>query len=81
MQTISGKIIAGGGISGTVKTAEQVAVTELIFSSRFGFPNIGRADRLYIATDENAAYTFDASRNIYVRLNDFDTIQSRLREE
>lgn len=81
MQTISGKVVAGGGISGAVKTAEQVAVTELSFASRFEFPNIGRADRLYIATDENAAYRFDISRNIYVRLNEFDSIQSKLREE
>lgn len=81
MQIISGKVYGGGTVSGSVKVPEQVGAAELVFKSRFEFPNIGREDRLYIATDENAAYRFDVSQNIYVRLNDFDAIQSKLREE
>ena len=81
METIKGIVSVGGAVSGTVKTVESINVTELIFSTRLEFPNIGRADRLYIAKDENAVYRFDSVQNIYVRLNGFDSIQSRLREE
>lgn len=76
----SGLVSAGGTVSGKVK-AVGASPAELIFSNRLEFPNVGREDRLYIAVDENTAYRFDSVQNIYVRLNDFDAIQSRLREE
>lgn len=79
METIKGTVSAGGSVSGTVKMAEKVK--ELFFSSHLEFPGVGKDDRLYIAVDENSAYRFDANLNIYVRLNGFDAIQSRLREE
>ena len=80
MATISGKVYGGGTVSGKVKVPEQVIATELVFENRFEFPNVGRKDRLYIATDENAAYRFDVSQNIYIKLNDYDAIQSKLME-
>lgn len=80
MATISGKVYGGGTVSGKVKVPEQVVAAELVFANRFEFPNVGRSDRLYIATDENAAYRFDVSQNVYVRLNEYDAIQSKLME-
>ena len=80
MATISGKVYGGGTVSGKVKVPEQVVAAELVFENRFEFPNVGRKDRLYIATDENAAYRFDVSQNIYIKLNDYDAIQSKLME-
>ena len=80
MATISGKVYGGGTGSGKVKVPEQVVAAELVFANRFEFPNVGRSDRLYIATDENAAYRFDVSQNVYVRLNEYDAIQSKLME-
>ena len=80
MATISGKVYGGGTVSGKVKVPEQVVAAELVFANRLEFPNIGRADRLYIATDENAAYRFDTAQNIYIKLNDYDAIQSKLME-
>lgn len=80
MATISGKVYGGGTVSGKVKVPEQVVAAELVFANRFEFPNVGRKDRLYIATDENAAYRFDVSQNVYVRLNEYDSIQSKLME-
>ena len=76
----SGLVSAGGTVSGKVK-AVGASPAELIFSNRLEFPNVGREDRLYIAVDENTAYRFDPAQNIYVRLNDFDAVQCRLREE
>ena len=80
MATISGKVYGGGTVSGKVKVPEQVVAAELVFANRFEFPNVGRADRLYISTNENAAYRFDVSQNVYVRLNEYDSIQSKLME-
>ena len=80
MATISGKVYGGGTVSGKVKMPEKAGTAELVFANRFEFPNVGRKDRLYIATDENAAYRFDVSQNVYVRLNEYDSIQSKLME-
>ena len=80
MAEISGKVLAGGYVSGTVKMPEKAGTAELVFANRFEFPNVGRADRLYISTDENAAYRFDTAQNIYIKLNDYDAIQSKLME-
>lgn len=38
---------------------------ELYFNNRLEFPAIGKDKCLYIATDENIAYTFDTEKNIY----------------
>lgn len=90
METISGTVSVGASGNGSVYTGGSVSgkvrimgasPAELIFSDRSDFPDIGREDRLYIAVDENAAYRFDPAQNIYVRLNDFDAVQCRLREE
>lgn len=80
MAMISGTVSAGSLVSGQVRTAEAAKV-ELVFSNRSEFPDAGKPDRLYVATDENTAYRFDAEQNIYVRLNQFDAIQCRLADE
>lgn len=53
---------------------------ELIFANHSEFPKIGESSKLYIAIDENMIYRFDTEKNIYIGLNIFDTIQSKLRE-
>lgn len=64
----SGSVSAGGTISGKVRVAGS-GPAELIFSDRSAFPIAGREDRLYIASDENAVYRFDATKNAYVQLS------------
>ena len=70
---ISGIISAGAKISGAVggsgtiggQIGKAQGVRELVFKNRFEFPNIGKADMLYIAWDEKAVYIFDGEKNIY----------------
>ncbi len=64
----SGSVSAGGTISGKVRVAGS-GPAELIFSDRSAFPIAGREDRLYIASDENVVYRFDATKNAYVQLS------------
>ncbi len=66
--TDSGSVSAGGTISGNVRVAGS-GPAELFFSDRSAFPNTGREDRLYIASDENMVYRFDATQNAYVELS------------
>lgn len=56
-------------IAGNISKAENIYVTELIFSNHFEFPAIGEENKLYIAKDENAIYRFDKIDNIYIRLS------------
>ena len=73
MVLISGIISAGAKISGNVSGSGTIGgqigkaqgVRELVFKNRFEFPNIGKADMLYIALDEKAVYIFDGEKNIY----------------
>lgn len=82
MQEISGTVFSTAGlVSGNVKMTEKVSAEQLVFAERSEFPESGMEDRLYVAVDENASYRFDAGQNAYVRLDSFDAIQSRLREE
>ena len=62
---ISGNINGSGNVSGQIGKAQSVYVRELVFKNRFEFPNIGKADMLYIALDEKAVYIFDGEQNIY----------------
>lgn len=79
---IVGKVMSGGTIAGAVSTAEKVNVSELHFSNRYEFPNVGESGVLYIANDENAAYRFDEKQNVYALIGvGFDAIECRLREE
>ena len=63
---ITGSINGGGAVKGLLDKAQSVYVRELEFKNRFEFPSIGKADMLYIATDENAVYIFDEKRNVYI---------------
>ena len=49
---------------------ETTNVTNLIFSTKLEFPDIGNSENLYIATDENAIYRFDLGQNDYICLNE-----------
>ena len=60
---ISGNVSGSGTIGGQIGKAQ--GVRELVFKNRFEFPNIGKADMLYIALDEKAAYIFDGEQNVY----------------
>jgi hypothetical protein len=40
-------------------------LTPLVFNSRFEFPSVGDVRHLYIATDENKIYRYDAIQIIY----------------
>ena len=62
---ITGNINGSGTIGGQIGKAQNVYVKELEFANRFEFPNIGKADMLYIALDEKAVYIFDGEKNIY----------------
>lgn len=44
---------------------DGLSVTELHFATRFNFPNVGVADILYIALDENAVYYWDTTAEVY----------------
>lgn len=60
---ISGAVSGSGTIGGQIGKAQ--GVRELVFKNRFEFPNIGKADMLYIAVDEHAVYIFDGEKNVY----------------
>lgn len=62
---ITGNINGAGSVSGQIGKAQSVYVRELEFKNRFEFPNIGKADMLYIALDEKAVYIFDGEQNVY----------------
>ena len=62
---ITGNIHGSGSVSGQIGKAQSVYVRELEFKNRLEFPSIGKADMLYIALDEHAAYIFDDEQNVY----------------
>lgn len=73
---ISGKISAKGNVSGKLGRADRVNIKELTFANRFEFPSIGEADKMYIATDENAVYRYDeADRAYYCIGRDYKNIE------
>ena len=80
---ISGAVSGSGTIGGQIGKAQNVR--ELVFKNRFEFPNIGKADRLYIALDEKAVYIFDGEQNVYRCVGrdyrEVDAIQCGLKEE
>ena len=51
---ISGSINNLISVDGHVEKAENIYVKELYFENRYNFPNIGKPNMIYIATDENA---------------------------
>ena len=55
---------------------ETTNVTNLIFSTKLEFPDIGNSENLYIATDENAIYRFDSSQNDYICLNELSGLKA-----
>ena len=54
-----------GNIQGVVGRPSTVYERELRFKTYKEFPAVGEADKLYVATDEDAVYRFDAELNDY----------------
>lgn len=79
---ISGTINSNGYVEGGVEKAENIYVKELYFENRYNFPNIGKPNMIYIATDEKASYIFDTAQNVYHCIgrdyNEIKTIQCGL---
>lgn len=82
-----GKRISGGinnliSVEGNVDKADNIYVKELYFENRYNFPNIGKGNMIYIATDEKASYVFDTVQNVYYCIgrdyNEIKTIQCGL---
>ena len=82
---ISGTINSNGYVEGSVEKAENIFVKELYFENRYNFPNIGKPNMIYIATDEKASYIFDTAQNVYHCIgrdyNEITAIQCGLKEE
>ena len=82
---ITGSINGGGAVKGLLDKAQSVYVRELVFKNRFEFPNIGKADMLYIALDEKAVYIFDGEKNVYICIGrdyrEIGAIQCGFKEE
>ena len=82
---ISGTINGNGYVEGNVEKAENIFVKELYFENRYNFPNIGKANMIYISTDENASYIFDTTQNVYHCIgrdyNEISAIKCQLKEE
>ena len=85
-----GKRISGGinnliSVEGNVDKADNIYVKELYFENRYNFPNIGKPNMIYIATDEKASYIFDITQNVYYCIgrdyNEITAIQCGLKEE
>lgn len=54
-----------GKIEGVVEKAHCECEEHLVFKSYKEFPNIGEADKLYVATDEDTVYCFDTELSVY----------------
>lgn len=83
--SIGGKVSTTAKVGGKVRSPDRVYVKELFFSTHYEFPSIGEADKLYIATDENAQYRYDELDHAYHCVGrdpeDIETIQIRLKED
>ena len=82
---ISGVINSNSYVEGGVEKAENIYVREIEFENRYNFPNIGKPNMIYIATDENASYIFDTTQNVYHCIgrdyNEISAIQCQLKEK
>lgn len=47
----------------------EPGIKQIEFKTHMEFPNIGKADMLYVATDENTIYRYDSVKGVYVILN------------
>lgn len=66
-EKISGRIVPFPALQGNIKKPSGgVVKSEISFKSYKEFPNIGNAEKLYIATDENAIYRWDSEENVYI---------------
>ena len=82
---VSGTVNSNGYVEGSVEKAENIYAKELYFENRYNFPNIGKLNMIYIATDEKASYIFDTAQNVYHCIgrdyNEIDSIQCQLKEK
>ena len=64
---VSGRIESFNTLQGNIeKPTGGSTKSEISFKSYKEFPNIGNAEKLYIATDENAIYRWDNENNVYI---------------
>ena len=79
---VLGNVGSNGTINGGVDKADNIYIKELYFENRYNFPNIGKPNMIYIATDEKASYIFDTAQNVYHCIgrdyNEIKTIQCGL---
>ena len=73
------------GLGGEVDKPQAIYVKELEFKTYREFPAVGNSEFLYIDTQTNTIYRFDAEQNIYVScgrdMDDVETIICKSREE
>ena len=62
-------------VKGIVKTGSggTTVSKELYFNTRLEFPAVGKENMLYIATDEDLIYGFDAETTSYICLSGGDS--------
>lgn len=64
---VSGIIEPFNTLQGNIeKPSGGSAKNEISFKNYKEFPNVGNAEKLYIATDENAIYRWDGEENVYI---------------
>lgn len=56
--------------NGVVKRADGKTIHEVVILSKSQFPETGEENVVYIASDENKIYYFDASTSSYIVLAD-----------
>lgn len=67
MSSFGGNIKPYDTLEGSIKKPTGSGnKSEISFKSYKEFPNIGNAEKLYIATDENAIYRWDSEENVYI---------------
>ena len=82
---IGGTVEESKNLDGNISKPQTIYVKELEFKSYREFPAVGNSEFLYIDTQTNTIYRFDAEQNIYVScgrdMDDVETIICKLREE
>lgn len=78
MSSFGGNIKPSDTLKGNIeKPTGGGTKSEISFKSYKEFPNIGKAEKLYIATDENAIYRWDSEENVYICIGrDYDDISA-----
>jgi hypothetical protein len=77
---ISGSVVSAGDVSGGTSPAVSIYVQELVFTTYADFPAVGEANKLYIDTSGEETYRYDETTSTYKCVgndyNNVNTIQS-----